>query len=772
MRGIIRWEFCIFDIMRYYLLLFILFGLFLKAESQFTYEIKTGPLVKIDGFDLVNAFIGGLNSPQFTEFDLDQDGTNDLIVFDRSDSKIVTFLRGQKNNFIYAPQYENQLPRGLNIYAARDINSDGKLDIFTTSETGDLLIYRNKTIPGAMKLSFDSVGPWYYRNHYADNFPILYNPLSFSNAYTDLLGIEDLDGDGDIDIVNYDQFNLTYMMFKDVRSEKKWDKDTFEFQNMDYCFGFFWEGFDSEIKLNNCPFDLGFPKKLNPRHVGGASCWFFDEDNDGDKEMYLANLDSKRITRLKNGKSESGHHYDTMIVVDSTFLGGKSFDGFVFPGGYMIDVDGDGLKDMIIAPNSVSETKEKNQIHYYKNKGSKNAASFSFERDNFLIEQMLDFGGHSSPAFLDFDNDGDLDLLVLNNGDFDLTSGNRDRISLFENIGTKDIPTFKLKDSDFLNLSDSSISGASLAIGDVDNDGKMDLLIGTLSGDLFYFRNQGNQWVYKTRQLVNYQKQKGETSWAPAIIDYNKDGINDLLIGLYNGNVMLFNGKSGNSEPEFEWITSSAWGIKSNLWLENTSEPKFSSYGYAAPAAGDIDGDGTLEIVVGGYDNILRVYHIDGHNPSDSLLADENVLFYVSNESDTLSHFAGGRLRPALGNIAGDSIPELILGNLRGGLNFASHIKSSDVSINNQILKSEMVKPYPNPVKNGNRLHVLSPQTQYKWNVRLYDINGKLWNSTFLNSQEKGIGFMIEELNPGMYILALDNDQKSPTIHHKILITD
>ena len=80
--------------------------------------------------------------------------------------------------------------------------------------------------------------------------------------------------------------------------------------------------------------------------------------------MYMSNLDFKRITRLVNGKSDFNHSYDTMIVVDSLFLDGKAFNAYVFPAGYMIDVDNDGLKDMVIAPNAAYETKEKNQIHY------------------------------------------------------------------------------------------------------------------------------------------------------------------------------------------------------------------------------------------------------------------------------------------------------------------------------------------------------------------------------------------------------------------------
>lgn len=753
------------------LVTFILGCLSTTVFSQFTYEVKEGPLVKISGFELQHGFMGGLNSPQFSECDLNADGTLDLVVFDRADFKIYTFLRSQKNNYVYAPKYESQLPAGENIYVIKDMNSDGLFDVFTTSNSGDLLIYRNRTQTNDEKFTFDSVGPWYYRNQYPDNQTILYNPLSLSNATTDLPGIDDIDGDGDIDIVNYDQFNLTYMMYKDVRSEKEWDADTFEFQNMDYCFGYFWEGFDSEIRLNNCPFDLSFPLKLKPRHVGGASCWFYDEDGDGDMEMYLSNLDFKRITRLKNGKSDSKNEYDTMIQVDTLFLGGKSFDAYVFPAGYMVDVDNDGLKDMIIAPNAAYESKEKNQIHYYRNHGSKSQADFKLNRTNFIVEQMLDLGGNSSPGLIDIDDDGDLDLLVLTNGDYAETLGIKDRLSLFINSGNSNNPVYELNNTDFLNLSDSSLKGASLSIGDIDNDGINDILIGTLSGSLFWFKKESNVWTCKSNQLVQYQMQSGESSWSPAVIDYNKDGINDLLIGFYNGNVALFKGLKTTGTPSFEWISSQAWGMKANKFLLNLSEPGFSSYGYAAPAVADIDNDGTSEIVLGGFDGIVRIYHIDGHEPTDSLIATENV-FFRTFDNDTASFYIGARLRPCLGDIAGDSVPELIIGNVKGGLNFASHIRSAETSINiNEVRKTQAVIK-PNPVTIGHRFELTSPNKAEKWNVEFCDLNGRGIYKTTMNVGERAVSLSTEDLSPGIYSVKLFNQSKSIFTTSKVMLIE
>jgi hypothetical protein len=325
-------------------------------------QITNGVSVKKGSSYYEKPFIGGLNSPQFSKMDLNQDGKMDVIIFDRSDYKLLPFLKTTKGNFQYAPEYEKYLPNGKYIYLTADINSDGKLDVFTLSDIGDMVIHINTSSDTIQKLSFNNLGPGFYRNQFDSSQPILYNPLSFGSSINDLPAIQDIDKDGDIDLVTYDDFNLIYMMYSDVRKEKGWSKDTFEFQNMDYCYGYFWEGFNGEIILNSCPATLNFPLKLKPRHAGGAACWFYDQDDDGDMDMYISNINSPRITYMENGRAQYNTSYDTFLFVDSLIFNGASFKDFSFPGGYLIDVDNDGFDDLIVSPNNFLKLKRKFNI--------------------------------------------------------------------------------------------------------------------------------------------------------------------------------------------------------------------------------------------------------------------------------------------------------------------------------------------------------------------------------------------------------------------------
>ncbi len=747
----------------YILLLTTTFGIFDRSKGQFSkIQITNGVAVKKGNSYYEKPFIGGVNSPQFSKMDLNQDGKMDIIIYDRSDYKILPFIKSTKGNFQYAPEYEKQLPPGKYIYLTADINSDGKMDVFTLSDIGDLIIHINKSSDTLQKLQFSNLGPGFYRNQYDTNHFILYNPLSFGSSINDLPAIQDVDLDGDLDIVTYDDFNLIYMMYSDVRKEKGWSKDTFEFQNMDYCYGYFWEGFDGEIILNSCPANLNFPKKLKPRHAGGAACWFYDQDNDGDMDMYISNINSPRITYLENARAQNGNSYDTFVMVDSLIFEGKSFKDYSFPGGYLIDVDGDNFDDLVVAPNNFIESQETKQVHYYKNNGVKTDTKFNYVTNEFITDQMIDLGGKSSPLLWDIDADGDLDLLIGNNGDFANTYGLADQIALFVNKGTSKEPLFELINENYLNLKQYGLSDIRINNGDIDNDGDLDLLIGTRKGSLVLFENTaGNKkpilLQLKSLDYLTFEKQPRENSFAPAVIDYNKDSINDLLIGNYNGYLILFEGKS-KIKAEFELVSRNPWGIKSNEWLLNVEEPYFATNGYSVPHVNDFDLDGNLDIAVGTNYGDIRIYNIHNHPITDSLIATEKA-FYNQFQGDTAAVIMGSYTTVTSGDLNGDSIPEWIIGCLRGGVLFGK----SDKTINNNIGVEKLAhnniefKVLPNPSQSNKGITVLQPQFISDWNVVVYTVTGKIMLQKELLRNEPGVFMDTKNLEPGLYLIYLQS---------------
>lgn len=716
------------------------------------YFVQGGLVIKENGIAFSQSMAGGLNSPQFYKIDVNNDGVMDLICYDRNDGKLLPFIRTKDSIFTYAPLHEKYFPKGHFFYKTADLNSDGKMDIFTLDETSNLIIHKNITAATDSFVRFEDLGPQYYRNQYVPPFPILYNAFSLSK--NDMPDISDIDGDGDLDIVTYDPFYTIYVLYKDVRSEFSWPSDTFEFQKMDVCFGYF-NDFNSAITLGSCP----YKEKYKPRHSGGATCTLLDLDEDGDMEMLLSNIGQNGVWMIKNGKKEYAHDYDTMIAWDSIYPKNTvRATTYEFPGTYYFDVDGDGIKDLITAPNGFSDVKETSQIWYYRNFGKNNKPDFRFVKNNWIAGDMVDLGAASVPAFFDIDFDGDQDMFIASNGDFGITTGVADRIAFYENTGTAKAPVFELRNKDFLNVSARGISDLNICFGDVDGDLDIDLVFGDRIGNVRWYENTAGPvspavFVYRDSFLIRASMVAGESNTAPAVFDYNGDNLPDLLVGMYNGSVALYANSGSIGNPKYTKISSNAWGMKGNEWKTNVQPQGFLSYGYAVPRVTDLDHDGIKEILIGTAYGATRLYRPNGRPVHDSLSADDGWLWQRS-LTDSLIPDMGSRISPVAVDLTGDSIPELVFGNSRGGLLMATTSFTRLTSIPKIDYSKVQFGLFPNPAKDFVTLK--RDHTTEDWTIRILDINGRLMRSGIILKHEKELGLSVGTLSPGMYLFEVN----------------
>ena len=111
----------------------LLFCVASLATFAQTYDHLEVPF-EINGVQLKNALVGGLNSPQITKGDFNNDGLDDLYMFDRIGDVHLTFLNegnAGEPDYKFAPEYARNFPNfARNWSLLYDYNEDGIADLF------------------------------------------------------------------------------------------------------------------------------------------------------------------------------------------------------------------------------------------------------------------------------------------------------------------------------------------------------------------------------------------------------------------------------------------------------------------------------------------------------------------------------------------------------------------------------------------------------------------------------------------------------------------
>ena len=144
--------------------------------------------------------------------------------------------------------------------------------------------------------------------------------------------------------------------------------------------------------------------------------------------------------------------------------------------------------------------------------------------EKYLIETM---GGGS--AFIDFNNDGRLDIFLVNGGP---TPGANPKRSydhaLYSNQGDG---TFKLTTAE-ARIEPNRSYGMGLAVGDYQNDGYDDLFITHFNGPNVLYKNNGDGTFINVTASAAVG---GDSRWSTsaAFVDYDQDGFLDLYVVRY-----------------------------------------------------------------------------------------------------------------------------------------------------------------------------------------------------------------------------------------------
>ena len=732
--------------MRNFLFLFIIVS-FNFSFGQFSFNYSDSLQIIKNGTPLSLAWSGGLNYSQFSEIDFDYDGDMDLLVFDRSNDQIRLFENKEINgtrSYVYNPIGQSLFPSDLRYrLAAVDYNQDGKNDLFAYG-IGGIKVFKN-TGNSTSGLQWTLVKNLLY----SDNWGTMLN-LYVSSA--DIPAIVDVDLDGDIDILTYHISGEYLQYHKNLSQETYGHSDSLMYELKNECWGGFREDVNSNtVFLNdqtapcqagNVPNPQLKPNDAEKAHAG-STVLAIDMDGNGVKDLLLGDVAYPSINFLTNGGTTVNSN-SLMISANPNFPSNTTPIAMqLFPAAFWLDVDFDNKKDLLVAPNAKNVSENETSVLKYKNTASNSTPNFVFETKAFLQEDMIEHGTGSIPVLTDIDNDGLIDLFVANFFSYKPTLMKESRIAYYKNTGTNTNPIYTFIDNDFINLSQSGLGLRMVpTFGDLNNDGKKDILLGLENGTICYFQNttSGATPTFSA-PVVNYQDNLGQVInvgqyASPQLFDLNKDGKLDLLIGKKTGELVYYENIGSLAQPIFK-LTNSNLG---NVDVSNTTSPD----GFSVPFFfTHVD---TTYLLVGSLEGPIHFYDSIEQN-----LTPGSSFRTISSNFLNQGKNIGGYSACALADLDDDSNLDLFIGQDLGGLFYLENDSLSNLGLNNAIQILPEINIYPNPA--NDKITIISSTYLNEVDILIYTSTGKLIDTKKVEQNKTDLSIL--ELTPGMYILCI-----------------
>ncbi|MFI5173054.1 MAG: T9SS type A sorting domain-containing protein [Chitinophagales bacterium] len=673
---------------------------------------------------------GGINSVQLSDIDINNDGINDLFVFDRGAWAPIPLLKDAFNNYTYAPDLINIFPRLEDWALLRDYNCDGIQDIFTYYN-GSTKAFKGVITGG--DLSFELAKNVLEYNDDGGGTTPLYT------SRTDIPGIIDMDNDGDIDVLSFSVSNTTIRLYKNISVESGYNCDSLIFELNQFCWGELYEGLSCEggdlfvVCKGGADNEEANAREL---HIG-STILPFDKDGDGDKDAVIGDNSCTNFVYYRNGGSPD---YAQMVYKDPEFPSNTvSYDSPTFPAAYLIDADNDGDQDLIGNTNDDMLGLNTQNLWLYENLNTADTFDFVFKTDTFLISQMVDAGGFSKPVFFDYNNDDLLDIVIGMGNSYGKDEIIRHGLYLYENIGTSSLPSFRLISTDFGGLNAYPLLHLAPAFVDVDNDGDDDMFCGDMIGNITYLENLGGPtgdanfagpvFIYAAIEVGSYS--------APCFIDIDKDDKPDMIVGEQNGNLNYFHNTGTISVPVFT-LESEIWGgvdVRKTGFITGNSMP----FMYR-------NENDSLYLLVGSLSGFVYEY-----NEIEDALAGE----FFEADTNYLNWHVGPYSNINGADFNNDGEMEFLVGNERGGLQIFE--RDHNIAVDD-FEKPESLLIFPNPVAETLNIKITTTEN-IEGNLEIFNSTGELIFHQKIS--EPAISINLKNvIPPGVYFISIVGEEK------------
>ncbi len=570
---------------------------------SYSHEIYGITVLDSTGDALDHPFHGGFNlpRPQFVDIDGDQD----LDLFMQELTGYIKFFENTGSPTMPSFTWRSDQYRNLDVgewYRFIDLDQDGDYDLIGETIYSYLRFFRNDGTPTSPSFSapLDSLPD-------AQGVPLFIDRQNIP-------AIVDLDCDGLLDLF-IGRVSGTVLHYESIGSDAsgipKFQLVTDRFE-------------DIEI--------LGMFATLH----GANALSFHDIDQDGDQDLFWGDFFEAGILLIENtGSCEQPNlRNDPVAYPPEDPIKTSGYNSVQFA-----DLNTDGTYELLLgvlggAFNPSSSSVE-NFYHI-------NLTDKEIKTKTFL--SGLDVGADSYPVFADLDGDGDQDLLISNK--ISPTDYNSAVIHYYENTSANGA----LKWQQMAPLDIGGYYNLAPALADLDDDGDLDMLVGTWNKGSLYYQNNGTiespKFVLIEGKTISLTRGSNST---PTFVDIDDDGDQDLFIGESSGEINFYLNNGTSTDPEFDLISDNFEAID----VGRRSVPRFV----------DIDGDGDQDLILGRESDGVLLYLNEGTR---------QVPFFI--ESGTLPAQFPFLATPVFVDIDSDGDIDIFSGGLSGGLLFFKNI--------------------------------------------------------------------------------------------------
>jgi hypothetical protein len=567
------------------------------------------------GVDYPYPWLGGFNLPRPQVIDIDGDGDLDLFVQEAS-GRVMFF---ENTGSATQPEFtwRTAAYQGIDAgewYRFAKMDDDADVDLLTERVFSYVSYWRND---GTVRspdfvLAADSLRD-------ANGEPIFSDRQNIPN-------IADIDCDGDLDlligrltgsITHYEEVG------RDENDLPRFRHVTDNFQNISIIANF------GPGAAPNVPGGAGAVNPSGSSKHGANTLALADFDGDGDLDLFWGDYFEAGLLYIPNEGTCQRPDLDSEPV---QFPPNAPIETSGYNAPTLGDLDGDGDLDMLVGVLGGAFNPNRTMIDNFLFLEQTGPNTFEQRTSRFLPN--LDVGSESVPTFVDWDGDGDQDLLVSNKLEQD--GSPTSRIYRFENVGDRSAPRFALRGV----LPIEGDYHYAPAFGDLDGDGTLEIVLGTWRSDLRLYHREGDALVRDTTFDVKLTR---GTNAAPALADIDADGDLDLFVGEASGELNFYRNVGTPQKAVFE--------------LESDNFGEFDPGRRSFPRLVDFDGDGDLDLFLGTETDGIVMYRNEG---TPRAFAFERV--------GAMPLPAPAFAVPAFVDIDGDGDLELFVGGNSGGV--------------------------------------------------------------------------------------------------------